>query len=652
MSDRPRRTPGPRPAPGAGSRSRASARPSPRTPARAPVRPSRPGTRGTVRLSSHRPRLRLFGLLFTLVMLAFTVRLLQVQAVDAGTYAAKADVNRYVTVPIAAERGTVTDRNGVALATTVDAYDVTADPYLFTPEQAKVPDAPAQAAELLAPVLGVAEKTLTERLSRPDTRYVVLARQQSPQVRRQITDLRRVLAERQGTDGTRNVLAGVYFEEHAKRVYPGKRLAAGVLGFVTADGTGGGGLEAKYDETLAGQDGKITYAQSGGRRVPTEEVREQPARPGSDVELTLDRDIQWAAQQAISEQVEKSRADHGYVVVQDVRTGEILAMANAPGYDPNDLSGATADRLGNPAVQDAFEPGSTSKVMSMAAVLEEGAATPDTRVVVPNRLPRADRSFADDHDHPTLYLTLNGVLAKSSNIGTILAVEQLGDTQPEANRVLHSYLRKFGMGQRTGLGFPGETAGILADPEDWNASQQYTIPFGQGMSVNAVQAASVYSTVANGGVRVAPTLVRGTTGPDGEWRPAPKPERTRVVGEKTARTLTTMLESVVADAEGTGTAARIPGYRVAGKTGTANRVDPETGRYNGYTASFAGFAPADAPRVTVYCAVQNPKQGSYFGSQVCGPVYQQVMKYTLKALRIPPTGEKAPRLPVTFKPGE
>nr|WP_308314831.1 penicillin-binding protein 2 [Streptomyces sp. CNQ085] len=648
MSESPRRPRRARPASrSAAPRSAAASRSSraPRPAARTP----RPRA-GTVGQGSHRPRLRLFGVLLTLVTLAFTVRLFQVQAVDASTYAAKADVNRYITVPLAAERGTVTDRDGVALATTVDAYDITADPYLFTPEQTKVPDAPARAAELLAPVLGVDEETLTERLSRKETRYVLLARQRPPQVWRQITDLKRVLAGRQRAGGGHHVLAGVYSEEHAKRVYPGGGLAAAVLGFVNSEGRGGGGLEAKFDKVLAGKDGKITYAQSGGRQVPTADEHEQPARPGSDVELTLDRDIQWAAQSAIEEQVERSDADGGYVIVQDVRTGEILALADAPGYDPGDLSTASASALRNGAVEDAYEPGSTSKLMSMAAVLEEGAATPGTHVVVPNRLPRADRSFADDVDHPTWYLTLNGVLAKSSNIGTILAVEQIGDTRAETNRVLHSYLRKFGLGQKTGLDFPGETPGILADPGDWNASQQYTIPFGQGVSINAVQAASVYSTVANKGVRVEPSLVRGTTGPGGEWKPAPEPERTRVVSEKTATTLATMLESVVEDMEGTGTTAQIPGYRVAGKTGTANRVDPETGRYNGYTSSFAGFAPADAPRVTVYCAVQNPKRGSYFGSDVCGPVYQQVMKYALKALRIPPTGSEPPRLPVTFDP--
>jgi cell division protein FtsI (penicillin-binding protein 3) len=338
------------------------------------------------------------------------------------------------------------------------------------------------------------------------------------------------------------------------------------------------------------------------------------------------------------------------VVVQDARSGEILAMANSPGFDPNDLTQANAAALGNAALQDAYEPGSTAKVMSMAAVLEENVATPATHVVVPNRLHRGDRLFQDDVDHATWNLTLNGVLAKSSNIGTILATGQLGKTQEEANQVLYSYLRKFGIGSYTGLGFPGETKGILAPADKWSTSQQYTIPFGQGMSINAMQAASVYSTIANGGVRVEPTLVRGTKGPDGRFTPATQPKKTRVVSEKTAKTLAQMLESVVDDEQGTGAKARIPGYRVAGKTGTANRVDPATGKYHGYTSSFAGFAPADKPRITVYCAIQNATKGSYFGGQICGPIYKQVMEFALKTLQIPPTGAGAANLPVTFTP--
>lgn len=611
-----------------------------------------PRGRRPLRLANPRPRLRLMGILFSLVLLVFTVRLLQVQAVDADAYANQATVNRYITVPLPAERGTITDRNGLALATTVDAYHITADPYLFTPEQSQLPDAPARAAALLAPVLHRPEAELAEKLSRTGTRYVLLARQQTPQTWQRIKDLKATLAKRAAAGGDPNVLAGIYQEERSKRSYPNAELAAALLGFVTSDGEGGGGLEAVFEEQLAGRDGKITYAQSGGRQVPTAGSEKHPPQPGADLELTLDRDIQWAAQNAISRQVAESQADSGYVIVQDTRSGEVLAMASAPGYDPNDLSTADAEVLGNPALQDAYEPGSTAKVLSMAAVLEEGVATPDTRVTVPNRLPRADRSFADDVNHPTWYLTLNGVLAKSSNIGTILATEQLGDSRAEINQVLYSYLRKFGLGSKSGLNFPGETPGILAKPQDWSASQQYTIPFGQGLSLNALQAASIYSTIANGGVRVAPTLVRGSTGPDGSYTEAPAAERTRVVSEKTARTLATMLESVVDDTEGTGTTAAIPGYRVAGKTGTSNRVDPETGLYHGYTSSFAGFAPADDPRVTVYCAVQDPKKGGYFGSQVCGPIFKEVMSFTLKSLQVPPTGTAPPGLPVTFQPDE
>jgi cell division protein FtsI (penicillin-binding protein 3) len=593
------------------------------------------------------------GVALTLVLLVFVVRLLQVQAVDASAYAAKAERNRYVGQVLAAERGEITDRAGVALATSVDAYDITADPTLFTREQLKIDDGPEQAAALLAPILGQDQEDIVGKLRPEDEklRYVKLADRQTPQVWKQIKDLKSALANKEQTDGsTVNVLAGVLATPSSKRVYPNGELAAGILGWVNAEGKGGGGIEQQLDEQLAGKDGEIRYAQSGGRQVPTVGAEETPAVPGSDIELTIDRDIQWAAQNAIAEQVEKSAADRGYVIVQDTRTGEILAMANSPGFDPNDLSRATSANMGNAALQDAYEPGSTAKVMSMAAVLEEEVATPETRVVVPNRLHRGDRLFQDDIDHPTWYLTLNGVLAKSSNIGTILATGQLGRTQAQANRVLYSYLRKFGIGEHTGLDFPGETKGILAPPDEWSTSQQYTIPFGQGVSINAMQAASVYSTIANGGVRVEPTLIRGTKGPDGRFTPAPEPEKTRVVSEKTAKTLARMLESVVDDEEGTGTKARIPGYRVAGKTGTANRVDPATGKYHGYTSSFAGFAPADQPRVTVYCVIQNATKGSYFGGQICGPVYKQVMEFALKTLQIPPTGAQPANLPVTYKP--
>ncbi|MEU8759209.1 penicillin-binding protein 2 [Streptomyces sp. NPDC048659] len=646
-----RRVPGPaRPA---RPRQPAAGRPAPR-PAQARRPAPRPPAGGrTIRLGSARPRLRLVSLGLTLVMLVFVVRLLQVQAVDASAYAAKAEKHRYQEYTLSADRGEITDRSGVALAASVDAYDITADPKLFTFEDAKIKDAPEQAAALLAPILGKEPAELAKKLRTPKSRYTLLARKQTPQVWNQIKDLKKVYERKAKTENGGNgisLLGGILSEPVTKRVYPNGELAAGILGYVNAEGRGAGGVESMLDKDLAGKDGKIRFAQSGGRRVPTAGSQGTPAVPGSDIELTIDRDIQWAAQQAITDQVRKSKADRGYVVVQDTRTGEVLAMANAPGFDPNDLSQANATAMGNAALQDAYEPGSTSKVMSMAAVLEEGAATPATRVTVPNRLHRGDRLFSDDIDHVTWYLTLNGVLARSSNIGTILATGQLGKTQPEANRVLYDYLRRFGVGSPTGLDFPGETPGILAKPQDWSTSQQYTIPFGQGLSLSAMQATSVYQTIANGGVRIEPTLVRGTKGPDGRFTPAAAPKENRVVSEKTAKTLAQMLESVVDDEDGTGNKAAIPGYRVAGKTGTANRVDPELGVYKGYTASFAGFAPADEPRIAVYCAIQNPTKGSYFGGQICGPIYKKVMEFALKTLHVAPTGTDPARLPTTFKP--
>lgn len=299
-----------------------------------------------------------------------------------------------------------------------------------------------------------------------------------------------------------------------------------------------------------------------------------------------------------------------------------------------------------------YEPGSTSKVMSIAAVLEEGAATPDTHVTVPNRLHRGDRLFRDDVDHPTWYLTLNGVLAKSSNIGTILATGQLGKTQPEANKVLYSYLRKFGLGSTTGLDYPGESPGIVAKPQDWSTSQQYTIPFGQGLSSTPCRPPRC--------TRPSPTAGSGSSPPSSagpRTRAAATPRRTPRSGPGwSARRRPEPWRRCWSPSWTTGRApAPRPTSRATGspaKMGTANRVDPVRGVYKGYTASFAGFAPADDPQVTVYCAIQNPTEGSYFGGQICGPIYKKVMEFALKTLQTPPSGKAPARLPVSFKPGE
>ena len=344
--------------------------------------------------------------------------------------------------------------------------------------------------------------------------------------------------------------------------------------------------------------------------------------PGSDVELTIDRDIQWAAQSAITEQVQKSEGRPR--LRRSCRTpapARSSPWPTRPASTPTTCRKADAGGAGQRrAVQDAYEPGSTSKLMSMAAVLEEGAATPLTHVTVPNRLHRGDRLFQDDIDHATWYLTLNGVLAKSSNIGTILATGQLGKTQAEANQVLYSYLRKFGIGSHTGLGFPGETQGILAKPQDWSTSQQYTIPFGQGLSLNAMQAASVYSTIANGGVRVEPTLVRGTKGPDGRFTPPPRPKKTRVVSPKTAKTLAAHA-GVGGGRRGghrhQGAHPRLPGR---GQDGHGQPGGPGHRHATRATPRRSPASrPPTSPRITVYCAIQNPTRAATSAARSADP---------------------------------
>ncbi|MEY9937791.1 peptidoglycan D,D-transpeptidase FtsI family protein [Streptacidiphilus sp. MAP5-3] len=634
----------------------------------------RAGARGpagaaTLQLGEPRKRLRFLLIALGTVFALFLGRLVQLQFLDSTALAAEASANRYVTVPLTAQRGAITDGNGNVLATTVTAYDITADPTMLTPQQLHTTDGPRAAAALLAPILGMDQTTLTTLLTakNPTTdMYRLIAKQQSPQVWTQISNLsnqlansassghcltENLLAQKAGDSGRvddacANPLASIFRARDDKRVYPEGDLAANVIGFVNAAGVGSGGLEEQFQSQLRGTDGNEVYAQANGREVPTAEGQHETAAiPGSNIKLTLNSDIQWEAQQQLSAQVAASHALGGYVIVQDVTNGRILAMATAPTFNPNDLAHADPNAIGNTALSDAYEPGSVSKLMTMSAVIQQNVATPQTHVTVPGALPRDGTVFHDDVAHGTEQLTLNGVLAQSSNIGTILAAEHLGSTQAQANQVLYDYLTKFGIGQPSGLNFPGESPGILPPPGQWNASQQYTIPFGQGLSVNALQTTSVYSTIANGGVRVAPTLVEGITGPDGVYTPAPAPATTRVVSTQTARTVAQMLQSVVGSEEGTGTMAQIPGYLVAGKTGTANRATAHG--YSGYTASFIGFAPADKPRITVSCVIQGPV-GAHYGGELCGPVFKQVMEFSLKTLDVPPTGGAPADLPVNW----
>ena len=362
--------------------------------------------------------------------------------------------------------------------------------------------------------------------------------------------------------------------------------------------------------------------------------------PGTDVRLTLDRDIQYVAQKAIAKAVASSQAQSGTVVVYDPKSGDLLAVATAPSFDPNDPGAAPAEDRGDRPLNEAYEPGSTGKIITASALIQEGVITPTTPIIVPNRLYRAGKSFKDFEEHGVEHLTYTGTIAKSSNIGTIKAAERLGNLKR-----LYPYLKKFGVGEPTGLGLPGEQSGEIPKPGDWSATSGYTMTFGQGYSVNAVQMAEVFATVANDGVRVSPRLVASTTGPNGAVHQTPASKRTRVITPRTARTVRLMMETVLGEG-GTAPLARIPGYRVGGKTGTAQRFDPACGCYRGNTLSFIGLAPVDDPGVVVAVTLQAPKVAIGGGFQG-GPVFKQVASFALESLRIPPTGTKPPGLKLT-----
>ena len=551
-----------------------------------------------------------------LALLVLAGRLVQLQGLDAPAYALAAAKQRLVTVPLLAPRGEITDRQGRPFAVTVDARDIVTDPTLVDDKQ--------KTAEQLSAVLHLPVDAIRRQLDRPG-RFAYVARAVTPDVGRRVTALD---------------LPGVFSVSTDKRVYPGKDLASNVVGFVGTNGSGLAGIEYAMQKQLAGVDGSRTFENGhNGRPIPDGIDVTKPPVSGSDVQLTLDRDIQWMAQQAIADEVKRSDAASGTVIVMDPRTGAVLALASSPGFDANNPGTSPPSALGNPALSDVYEPGSVNKVITMSAALQEGLFTPDSPFTVPPTYQYAGRTFHDAEVHGTEHLTLAGVLAKSSNIGTIQVAQRLGKDR------LYQYLRAFGLGSKSGLGLPGESPGLLPAPKDWWDTTLPTVAFGQGVGVNAMQVASVFATIANDGVRVQPSLVAGVRDGSGTFTAAKPGPKRRVISAATATTMRNMLEAVASD-QGTAPQARIQGYRVAGKTGTAQRPNGHGG-YSGYTASFVGMAPADEPQLVVSVVVQDPKNG-HFGGTVAAPVFHDVMSFALQSLKIPPTGTRPPVARLTW----
>ena len=566
-----------------------------------------------------RRRLGLATLALFAVFVLYASQLVKIQAVQADELAQTGFAKRQREVTVPAMRGAITDVNGIALATTVPAFNLTID-------QTRIVDHKATAKQL-APILGIDHKLILERLS-GDQKFVYLARSVTPQIWDRVAKLK---------------LGGIYSERTTRRVYPYADLAGNVIGFVGTDGHGLAGLEAGLESVLAGKDGLMRYeGGAAGRRIPATDFRTEAAIAGTGVRLSIDRDLQYVAQNALAKKVKEANADWGSVVVLEPATGRLLALASVPTVDLNNpLQSSITDRK-NRAVTDMFEPGSTGKLMTFAAALEEKAITPTSKIKVPPRLPRPSKVFNDHTPHGHLRLTANGVLAKSSNIGTILIAEKLANPT-----ILHDYFVKFGIGQNTGLGFPGETNGILRTPSKWSNTTFQTMAFGQGYSTNAVQIASVFATIANNGVRMPISLVDGYVGVDGIYQPTAAKTGIEVVSAQTAKDLREMLASVVGP-DGTAPSARISGYRVAGKTGTAQRSDQSCGGcYKGFTASFIGMAPANNPSIVVAVIIDNPRNGHY-GGVLAGPVFKEVTNFALQKLKVMPQGGKVEKIPATW----
>ncbi|WP_245566819.1 peptidoglycan D,D-transpeptidase FtsI family protein [Jonesia quinghaiensis] len=586
--------------------------------------------RGPIGYTMPHRRLRFVSFLIVIVLTVFGVRLGQVQLVYGSELRAKAQAMRTKTMPLKAERGQITDRNGDAVAKSVTRYKIFADQELIaewsqTTTSGEKQGGPAYAAELLAPVLNLDEGELSAILTKSEdsekyNKYLTIATDIPPETWDAVRALK---------------ISGIFPESTSKRIYPAGDTAKSIIGALGTD-AGLSGLEYSQNSLLTGADGSMTYEQSrNGHILPSAPVTETPARSGLNIVSTLDMDIQWHTENAMDEQLKKTGAKGGYIIVQDVKTCSILAIADRS--TSGDESTQITGRLGS--VQDIFEPGSTAKVITMAAALETGVATPVTQFKVPYTYTTSNgETFRDAHEHPTHNRTLTGILADSSNTGTV----QIAELIPR--QVRYDYLSKFGFGEHTGIELGGESRGILAQPEDWDGRQQYGVMFGQGMAGNALQSTNVFSTIANGGQQCSPHLVAGTQDSDGNFTPSEKEETTQIVSKKTADSVLKMMESVVV--EGSGKAGGVSGYRVAGKTGTAQAAD-ETGELNSIVASFIGVAPVDDPQIVVSVILRDPKS-SIFGGDVAAPLFSDVMAYSLQKTEVEPTGSDPDLFPIDW----
>jgi cell division protein FtsI (penicillin-binding protein 3) len=581
--------------------------------------------------------------------MVFAARLVQLQVINGPEAAAEGQANRMVTTVQPAERGQIVTADGTVLASDVARYEVQANPKVVgaVDAQGKLSGpGPARLAAELTALVGIEQAEL-EQLLQADQTWVPLVKhatqQQWDQVRQLIDGY-----IKQGTD------PGIYASKHYIRSYPAGTLAGNLVGyqFETEDREGVKqytGLESVLSDRLAGKAGS-TETEVGGNQqpIPGGKVVSNPAEPGCDVTLTIDSSLQFEAQQLIQEQVEKTKARAGMVVAVDTQTGEVLILADSGTPDPSQPTGQTDGYTNSRAVENVFEPGSTGKVVTMAMVLEEGFATPASQYSVPYQVTMAGQTYHDSSGHGTLPLTLTGVLAKSSNVGTLMAAQDVPD------QTRYEYLKKFGFGKPTGLELPAhqEAVGVVHEPgvlpaKDgdpyWDGRTRNNVLFGQGVSANAVQATEVFATLGNGGVHITPHLVKGWNCGEEGFVAAPAPATEQVVSAETAAQVVAMMEAAVDS--GTGQSAKVDGYRTAGKTGTSQMYE---GAKEIKVGSFVGLLPAEAPRIAIGVFIIDPKAGEYYGAQVAGPVFERVAASAVDRLGVPPSSTEPSVLPLEW----
>ncbi len=543
-------------------------------------------------------------------------RLFQIQVVDAAVYEERSREQRTIHQDLAAARGTIFDRQGQLLAVTIEGVTVSAN-------LAEIEDVTVTAS-LIAAAIGGDRDALKERLESKETGWVTLVRQMEPADADHLREME---------------LPGLYFVNEPKRVYPAGRFTASVIGFVGWDNEGLEGLEYYYESALAGTPGYAEWERAiGGTPIPFATSDIVPAIPGSDLVSTIDLGIQFAASQACVDTIERTEALRCTIVVLDPNTGEVLAMVNTPSFDPNDVRSADPAMLQNAAVRMTYEPGSTQKLVTVAAAIEEQAVQWSTLIrnvpyeleVIDGACDKGDDVYGCYHDvyvHPDLDMTVKDIFTRSSNTGTILIQRELGDV---AHR---EYLEKWGFGSRTGVDFSGEAAGV-AEVDIACGPCTASAAIGYSVSVTPLQMASVFATIANDGVWVRPHLVGSIVDGDG-IRQAVEPEQRRVVSEETARIMRLLLRSVVESDDGTGGNARVTGYEVGGKTGTSRKW--EGGGYSdtAWIASFIGMAPIDDPQLVVAVVIDSPVNGHY-GGDAAAPAFAEVMENALHQLGVSP----------------